>query len=64
MIRASILDSVQSVAEAIGNFFSSLADVDLLLLVVAMAVFIAYLSMRALALYNTLRAAYPYEAIP
>ena len=64
MIRASILDSVQSVAEAIGNFFSSLADVDLLLLVVAMAVFIAYLSMRALALYNTLRAAYPYEIIP
>ena len=35
-----------------------------LLLVVAMAVFIAYLSMRALALYNTLRAAYPYEIIP
>ena len=57
MPAATIFDAIGSVAEDIGSFFTSLAEVDLPFLLAGMAVFIAYLSMRALALLNTLKAA-------
>ncbi|MBU6336829.1 MAG: YbhN family protein [Acidobacteria bacterium] len=60
---ATIFDAIGSVAEDIGSFFTSLAEVDLPFLLAGMAIFIAYLSMRALALLNTLKAAYPHEPI-
>lgn len=63
MPAATIFDAIGSVAEDIGSFFTSLAEVDLPFLLAGMAIFIAYLSMRALALLNTLKAAYPHEPI-
>ena len=46
------------------SFFNSFAQVDPVSLALGMFVFILYLSMRALALYNTLGAAYPDSRIP
>lgn len=59
MARASILDGAGNFFDAIGSFFDSLAHVEFVPLLAGMAVFVGYLSMRALALRNTLRAAYP-----
>lgn len=59
MVLASILDGAANFFDAVGSFFDSLAHVRLLPLLGGMAVFIAYLSLRALALNNILRAAYP-----
>ncbi|MCD6726600.1 MAG: flippase-like domain-containing protein [Solirubrobacteraceae bacterium] len=64
MPRASILDGAGSFLDAVQSFFDSLAQVDLLTLAAGMAVFVAYLSMRAKALQNTLKAAYPDEQVP
>ena len=64
MARASILDGAGTFLDAVRSFFDSLAKVDLVYLVMGMVLFIAYLSMRARALYNALRAAYPDEPIP
>ena len=64
METAAITDSFNGVARAISSFFDSFAQVDPIPLLLGMAVFILYLSMRALALYNTLGAAYPDSHIP
>jgi len=61
---ASILDGAGSFLRAVQSFFDSLARVDFPFLLLGMALFIAYLTMRARALYNALRAAYPDEPIP
>lgn len=61
---ASIFDGAGNFLDAVQSFFDSLARVDLVMLVAGMTIFIAYLSMRALALANTLRAAYPDEDVP
>lgn len=63
MVLASILDGAANFFDAVGSFFDSLAHVRVLPLLAGMVVFTAYLSMRALALNNILRAAYPQERI-
>ncbi|MBJ7472994.1 MAG: flippase-like domain-containing protein, partial [Solirubrobacteraceae bacterium] len=56
MIAASIFSDVQS-------FFSSLSDVQLVPLLIGMACFVVYLSLRALAFRNILQDAYPKETV-
>ena len=60
---ADIGESFQSFFDAVDTFFSSLADVRLGPLFIACLLFTAYLSLRARASYNILRAAYPTERI-
>jgi uncharacterized membrane protein YbhN (UPF0104 family) len=60
---ASIGDSFSSFFDAVGEFFSNLAAVNWFALILGMAVFIGYLSLRARASFNILRAAYPDEQI-
>ena len=61
---AAITDGFQGIFDAVRSFFDSFAQVDPISLLLGMLVFVLYLSMRALALYNTLGAAYPDERIP
>ena len=63
VVLASILDGAANFFDAVGSFFDSLAHVRVLPLLAGMAIFTAYLSVRALALRNILRAAYPDQAI-
>ena len=63
MVSASILDGAANFFDAVGSFFDSLAQVRVLPLLAGMVIFIGYLSMRALALSNILRAAYPGERV-
>ena len=58
---ASIGDSFQSFFDAVDEFFSNLASVRLGPLVLALLLFTAYLTLRARASFNILRAAYPTE---
>ena len=64
MALASILDGAGNFFDAVGSFFDSLAAVHLVPLLLGMTAFVGYLSLRAKALHNTLRAAYPGEPIP
>src|ERR1700750_2290458 len=56
---ASLGDSFSSFFNAVGKFFSNLAHVNFLALLIALAAFFVYLSLRARASFNILRAAYP-----
>jgi uncharacterized membrane protein YbhN (UPF0104 family) len=58
---ASLGDSFQSFFDAVDSFFSNLASVRLGPLVLALLLFTAYLTLRARASFNILRAAYPDE---
>ena len=60
---ASIGSSFTSFFNAVGDFASSIADVSWGALLLALASFIAYLTLRARASFNILRAAYPGEKI-
>ena len=60
---ADIGESFQSFFDAVDSFVSNLADVRLGPLVLALAFFTAYLTLRARASFNILRAAYPTERI-
>jgi uncharacterized membrane protein YbhN (UPF0104 family) len=60
---ASIGDSFSSFFNAVGDFGSSLADVKWGALLIALASFGIYLTLRARASFNILRAAYPGERI-
>jgi uncharacterized protein (TIRG00374 family) len=60
---ASIGDSFSSFFDAVGDFAGSLADINWLALLLGMAVFVGYLSLRARASFNILRAAYPDQKI-
>ena len=57
MILASIIDDL-------GLFFSSLGDVHVGPLLIGMVLFVAYLSLRALAFRNILQDAYPHQQVP
>ena len=61
MPSASIGSSFSSFFDAVGDFVSNLAAVDWLTLIAALALFVAYLSVRARASFHILRAAYPQE---
>jgi uncharacterized membrane protein YbhN (UPF0104 family) len=60
---ASIGDSFSSFFDAVGDFAGSLADINWLALLLGMAIFVGYLSLRARASFNILRAAYPEQRI-
>jgi uncharacterized protein (TIRG00374 family) len=60
---ASVGDSFSSFFDAVGDFASNLAAVNWLALLLGMAIFVGYLSVRARASYNVLRAAYPEERL-
>jgi uncharacterized protein (TIRG00374 family) len=61
---ATLGDSFKAFFDAVNEFFSNLASVQLLPLLLAAILFTTYLSLRALASYNILRAAYPEERFP
>ncbi len=52
---------ISEVFGAIGDFFASIASVNLIPLVIGLACFITYLSFRSRGFFNVLRAAYPAE---
>jgi hypothetical protein len=56
---ASLGDSFSAFFDAVGDFFGSLAAIQWLSLLIALACFGTYLSIRARASFNILRAAYP-----
>jgi glycosyltransferase 2 family protein len=58
---ASLGDSFRSFFDAVDQFFSGLASVRLGPLILALLLFTGYLSLRARASFNILRAAYPDE---
>lgn len=60
---ASIGDSFSSFFDAVGDFFESVGAVNWFALLLGMAIFMGYLSLRARASFNILRAAYPEERI-
>jgi len=61
--QATIGDSFRSFFDAVEQFFEGLADVRLGSLLLALLCFTVYLTFRARASYNILRAAYPTEHI-
>jgi uncharacterized membrane protein YbhN (UPF0104 family) len=61
MPAANLGDSFQSFFDAVDSFISNLASVRLGPLVLALLFFTAYLTLRARASFNILRAAYPTE---
>jgi uncharacterized membrane protein YbhN (UPF0104 family) len=60
---ASLGESFESFFDAVEQFFSNLASVRIVPLLLALALFTAYLTLRARASFNILRAAYPTETI-
>jgi uncharacterized protein (TIRG00374 family) len=60
----TVLASIGSFLDAVGEFFSNLAKVDVLSLILALAAFGIYLALRSRAWFNVLRAAFPDEAFP
>ena len=58
---ADLGESFRSFFDAVDEFFSSLADIQLGSLILALLLFTAYLSLRARASFHILRAAYPDE---
>ena len=63
MAPATVGESFQSFFDAVDDFVSNLASVRLGPLVIALLLFTAYLTLRARASFNILRAAYPTERI-
>jgi uncharacterized membrane protein YbhN (UPF0104 family) len=63
MPSADIGESFRSFFDAVDSFFSNLASVGLVPLLISLACFTAYLTLRARASFNILRAAYPTERI-
>jgi uncharacterized membrane protein YbhN (UPF0104 family) len=61
---ATLGESFQSFFDAVDEFFSNLASVRLLPLLLAAVLFTIYLTLRARASFNILRAAYPDERFP
>jgi uncharacterized protein (TIRG00374 family) len=63
VLLASLGGDITSFIHAVGDFFSSLADIGFGSLLIALVAFAVYLSIRARASFNILRAAYPDERI-
>jgi len=59
----SLGDSFSAFFDAVGDFFGSIAAIQWLALLPALAAFLVYLTLRARASFNILRAAYPEERI-
>ena len=63
MPLASLGDDISSFLNAVGKFFSSLADINFGALLIALIAFGIYLTIRSRAAFHILRAAYPQERI-
>ncbi|HWM12091.1 MAG TPA: lysylphosphatidylglycerol synthase transmembrane domain-containing protein [Solirubrobacteraceae bacterium] len=63
MPLGSLGDSFSAFFDAVGDFFGSIAAIQWLALLPALAAFLVYLTLRARASFNILRAAYPEERI-
>ena len=63
MPRAAIGDDIGSFFEAVGDFFSRLAEIQLGSLLLGLALFGGYLTLRSRAYFHVLRAAYPDQPI-
>jgi uncharacterized membrane protein YbhN (UPF0104 family) len=61
MTPASLGSSLESFFDAVGSFFDSLAEIQFLSLLLGLLAFTGYLTLRARAFFNILRAAYPDE---
>ena len=61
---AAIGDDISNFFDAVGEFFSSLAEISWISLLLGLPFFGVYLTMRSRAYFNVLRAAYPDERIP
>ena len=61
MPLASLGDDISSFFNAVGKFFSSLADIHFGALLIALVAFGIYLTIRSRAAFHILRAAYPDE---
>jgi uncharacterized protein (TIRG00374 family) len=62
-VPASIFSDAGHFFDAVGEFFNQLANIGWGALLIGVACFICYLSIRARAFFNVLRAAYPDETI-
>jgi uncharacterized membrane protein YbhN (UPF0104 family) len=60
----AVLASLSSFFDSVGQFFSSLAKIDWLAMVVALALFGVYLTVLSRAYFNVIRAAYPDVRFP
>jgi uncharacterized membrane protein YbhN (UPF0104 family) len=60
----AVFASIDSFFDSVGKFFSSLADIDWVPLILGLAAFGVYLTLRSRAYFNVLRAAYPNERFP
>ncbi len=58
---AGLGDSIEAFADAVVDFASSVASIQWLALLLGLTAFIVYLSLRARAFFNVLRAAFPTE---
>jgi uncharacterized membrane protein YbhN (UPF0104 family) len=58
---SAVFASIDSFFDSVGKFFSSLADIDWVPLLLGLAAFGIYLTLRSRAYFNVLRAAYPDE---
>jgi glycosyltransferase 2 family protein len=62
-VLASLGSDLSRFLHSVGTFFSNLADLSWGPLLLALACFIAYLTLRSRALYNAVQAAYPTERV-
>ncbi len=62
-VSASVVDDIGSFFDAVGDFFSNLAKIHPLSLLLGLVCFGIYLSFRARAFFHVLQAAYPAERI-
>jgi uncharacterized membrane protein YbhN (UPF0104 family) len=60
---ASLVSDISTFFNAVGDFFSSLADIQFGALLIALIAFAIYLTIRSRAAFHILRAAYPSERI-
>jgi len=60
---ASLVSDISTFFNAVGDFFSSLADIQFGALLIALIAFAIYLTIRSRAAFHILRAAYPSEHI-
>jgi uncharacterized membrane protein YbhN (UPF0104 family) len=61
---AAVYGSLSSLIDSVGEFFGKLADIDWIPMILGLIAFGIYLTVRARAYFNVLRAAYPNEQFP
>ena len=61
--HASIGDTINGLLDSAGTFFSQLANLSWVSLLMALALYALYLLLRSRALFNAVRAAYPHERV-